>query len=168
MSEKRPPAAQRDAAKAPPKPLDPFFHVEDGTGGDWEVSTGMSKKQSRRLERHEERKTMEAAVPDDSQRQRQWHYRARWRSVAHPHQFAQEEQQRLPERALEDQAEEEVASHVEEARSCRVKEQGSVSSHVAEARSCRVKEQGSDGEEVYLEEQQHQADIESKDVAAKQ
>ncbi len=33
-------------------------------------------------------------------------------------------------------------------------------------RSCRINEQGSDGEEMSHEEQQHQADIESKNMAA--
>ena len=35
-------------------------------------------------------------------------------------------------------------------------------------RSWRINEQGPDGEEVSHEEQQHQADIESKNMAAKQ
>ena len=37
-----------------------------------------------------------------------------------------------------------------------------------EHRSYKINEQGSDGEEVPHEEQQHQADIESKNMAAKQ
>ena len=35
-------------------------------------------------------------------------------------------------------------------------------------RSCRINEQGSDGAEVSHEEQQHQADIKSKNMVAKQ
>ena len=46
-------------------------------------------------------------------RQRQWHYRTRWQLAAHPHQFATEEQQKLDEKAVENQAE--VESHVDEA-----------------------------------------------------
>ena len=42
-----------------------------------------------------------------------------------------------------------------------------VESHVDETRSCRINEQGSDGGELSLEGQ-HQADMESKDTAAKQ
>ena len=49
------------------------------------------------------------------QRQWQWHYRTRWQLAAHPHQFATEEQQKLDEKAVENQAEDEVESHVDEA-----------------------------------------------------
>ena len=34
-------------------------------------------------------------------------------------------------------------------------------------RTCRINEQGSDGDDVSHEEQQHQADIESKNIATK-
>ena len=47
------------------------------------------------------------------QRQWQWHYRTRWQLAAHPHQFAAEEQQKLDEKAVENQAEDEVESHDE-------------------------------------------------------
>ena len=56
-----------------------------------------------------------------------------------------EEQQKLDEKAVENQAQDEVESHVDE-----------------EKRSYKINEQGSEGEEVSHEEQQHQADIESK------
>ena len=42
-----------------------------------------------------------------------------------------------------------------------------VESHVDEAKEHKINEQGSDGEEVSHEEQQHQADIESKNRVAK-
>ena len=50
-------------------------------------------------------------------RQRQWqrHYRRRWQLAAHPHQFAVEEQQKPDDKAVENQAEDEVESHVDEA-----------------------------------------------------
>ena len=50
------------------------------------------------------------------QQQRQWHYRTRWQLAAHPHQFAAEGQQKLKEKAAKNQAEDEVASHVDEAK----------------------------------------------------
>ena len=50
--------AQQDAAKAPPELVNHFFRVDDRLG---------SFEQSRRLERNEERKMMEAAVQGDSQ-----------------------------------------------------------------------------------------------------
>ena len=48
-------------------------------------------------------------------RQRQWHYITCSQLAAHPHQFAAEEQQKLDEKAVENQAEDEVESHVDEA-----------------------------------------------------
>ena len=45
MSKKKQ-TAQRDAAKAPLEPVDPFFRVEDGIGGDSELSTGMKEAES--------------------------------------------------------------------------------------------------------------------------
>ena len=50
------------------------------------------------------------------QRQRQWHYRTRWQLAAHPHQFAAEEQPNLEEKTVKNQAEDEVESHVDEAK----------------------------------------------------
>ena len=50
------------------------------------------------------------------QRQRQWHYRTRWQLSAHPHQFAAEELQKLEEKAVKNQAEDEFESHVDEAK----------------------------------------------------
>ena len=41
--------------------------------------------------------------------------KTRWQSTAHPHQFAEEKQQKLEEKAVENQAEDEVESHVDEA-----------------------------------------------------
>ena len=48
-------------------------------------------------------------------RQRQWHHRTRCQLAAHPHQFAAEEQQKLDEKAVENQAEDEVECDVDEA-----------------------------------------------------
>ena len=50
------------------------------------------------------------------QRQRQWHYRTRWQLAAHPRPFAAEEQQQFEEKAVKNQAEDEVESHVDEAK----------------------------------------------------
>ena len=58
---------------------------------------------------------MEADVQGGSQRQWQWHNRTRWQLAAHPHQFAAEEHQKLDKKAVENQAEDEVGSHVDEA-----------------------------------------------------
>lgn len=63
-------AKAKGAAKSAPKseppkeaePVDPFFRVDDGTGGDWEVSTGASKKQQRRLMKKEEQSMMQASL----------------------------------------------------------------------------------------------------------
>ena len=41
--------------------------------------------------------------------------RTRWQSAAHSHQFAEEKQQTLEEKAVENQAEDEVESHADEA-----------------------------------------------------
>ena len=50
------------------------------------------------------------------QRQRQWHYRTRWQLAAHPRPFAAEEQQQFEEKAVKNQDEDEVESHVDEAK----------------------------------------------------
>ena len=41
--------------------------------------------------------------------------KTRWKSTEHSHQFAEEKQQKLEEKAVENQAEDEVESHVDEA-----------------------------------------------------
>ena len=56
-------------------------------GVDWEVSDRVVRKR---------------------QRQWQWHCIRRWQLATHPHQFAAEEQQKLNEKAVENQAEDEV------------------------------------------------------------
>ena len=63
---------------------------------------------------------------------------------------SEEKQQKLEERAAENQAEDEVE----------------VTS--MKQWSCRINEQGSDGEEVSHEDYQHRADIASKNMAANQ
>lgn len=60
-------ASKLEEPKGAPEPVDPFFRLDDGTGGEWEVSTGASKKQARRLERNEERKMLEAVLQGDAQ-----------------------------------------------------------------------------------------------------
>ena len=50
------------------------------------------------------------------QRQRQRHCRTRWQQAAHPHRFAAEEQQKLEEKAVKNQAEDDVEGHVDEAK----------------------------------------------------
>jgi rRNA processing protein Krr1/Pno1 len=55
-------AAAKPEPVKEPEPVDPFFRIDDGTGDDWEVSTGTSKKQQRRLMKKEEQSMMQATL----------------------------------------------------------------------------------------------------------
>lgn len=59
---KTPKPAAPEPKKEPAKPADPTEQWDDGTGGDWEVCTGASKKQERQKQRKEEKAKQEAAA----------------------------------------------------------------------------------------------------------